>query len=50
MAQGGFFALSLHPVLEVTQSPDSNSLAKLKSNLSLDKNKGSMGPCHFGVN
>lgn len=34
MAQGGFFALSLHPVLEVTQSPTSNSLAKLKSNLS----------------
>lgn len=32
VAEGGFFALGLHPVLEVTQSPTSNFLAKLKSN------------------
>lgn len=34
VAEGGFFALGLHPVLEVAQSPTSNCLAKLKINQS----------------
>lgn len=35
LAEGGFSTLGLHPVLEVTESPASNSLAKLRSNPSL---------------